>query len=455
MSSVEGGVVQSKLIRNPGLRARVSVTLVGVALVSVLLLSTVNFVFARLLIKDSVESQLTAVRDTRVQALEIGVDRLRSRVSSLAIDPSVAEALVDLSREFSNLNEDLSNDQVENLTALYDAEVVPPFAKAGVDIDSSELVPASVAGRSAQRLYISENPNGFEERNRLDDAGDGSGYSAAHAVHHPMLRALLRNAGMSDLLLVDFDSGEVIYSTMKRIDLGTNAYTGPYAESGLGRAVEKLTTVAPGNTVLSDTFFYVPTQGVPVFFLAAAVRSGSDLVGALITEVPVSALTDVMTAQEDWQRLGLGVTGESYIVGGDRTLRTDTRAWLKDPADYLDRHLQRYDDPDSTDRIALIGSPVLVQPVDNDAVTESLDGNQFSGTVKNYLGTKTWAAASPAAIEGVNWAVVVEVNESETSAALNSLLRRFVLVLAILLPLIAIFGVFLARSLTRPAQMLV
>lgn len=455
MSPVEGGVVQSKLIRNPGLRARVSVTLVGVALVSVLLLSTVNFVFARLLIKDSVESQLTAVRDTRVQALEIGVERLRSRVSSLAIDPSVAEALVDLSREFSNLNEDLSNDQVENLTALYDAEVVPPFAKAGVDIDSSELVPASVAGRSAQRLYISENPNGFEERNRLDDAGDGSGYSAAHAVHHPMLRALLRNAGMSDLLLVDFDSGEVIYSTMKRIDLGTNAYTGPYAESGLGRAVEKLTTVAPGNTVLSDTFFYVPTQGVPVFFLAAAVRSGSDLVGALITEVPVSALTDVMTAQEDWQRLGLGVTGESYIVGGDRTLRTDTRAWLKDPADYLDRHLQQYDDPDSTDRIALIGSPVLVQPVDNDAVTESLDGNQFSGTVNNYLGTKTWAAASPAAIEGVNWAVVVEVNESETSAALNSLLRRFVLVLAILLPLIAIFGVFLARSLTRPAQTLV
>ena len=126
MSPVEGGVVQSKLIRNPGLRARVSVTLVGVALVSVLLLSTVNFVFARLLIKDSVESQLTAVRDTRVQALEIGVERLRSRVSSLAIDPSVAEALVDLSREFSNLNEDLSNDQVENLTALYDAEVVPP-----------------------------------------------------------------------------------------------------------------------------------------------------------------------------------------------------------------------------------------------------------------------------------------------------------------------------------------
>ncbi|MDG1392819.1 MAG: adenylate/guanylate cyclase domain-containing protein [Ilumatobacter sp.] len=455
MSTTDNGAVQNKLIGNPGLRRQVSATLVGVALVSVLLLASVNFVFARLLINDSVESQLAAVRDTRVQALEIGADRLKSRVSSLAINPSVAEALVDLAREFDALDGDLTSDQIEDLTTLYDTEVLPPFVQAGVDINSAELVPASAAGRSAQRLYISENPNGIGERDQLDDAGDGSGYSAAHATHHPMLRALLENAGMSDLLLVNFDTGEVVYSTKKRVDLGTNSYTGPYADSGLGRVVEKLTTVAPGNSVLSDTFFYVPTSGEPVFFLAAAVRSGTDLVGALVTEVPVRALTDVMTAGEGWQRLGLGASGESYIVGGDRTLRTETRAWLEDPADYLSRHLAQFDDPGATDLIELIGSPVLVQPVDNAAVTESLDGNQFSGTVKNYLGTKTLAASGPAAVEGVNWAVVVEIDKSESDTALNSLLRRFALVLAILLPAIAIFGVFLARTLTKPAQTLV
>ena len=455
MSTTDNGAVQNKLIGNPGLRRQVSVTLVGVALVSVLLLASVQFVFARLLINDSAESQLAAVRDTRVQALEIGTDRLKSRVSSLAINPSVAEALVDLAREFDELDGDLTSDQIEDLTTLYDTEALPPFVQAGVDINSAELVPASAAGRSAQRLYISENPNGIGERDQLDDAGDGSGYSAAHAAHHPMLRALLENAGMSDLLLVNFDTGEVVYSTKKRVDLGTNSYTGPYADSGLGRVVEKLTTVAPGNSVLSDTFFYIPTSGEPVFFLAAAVRSGTDLVGALVTEVPVRALTDVMTAGEGWQRLGLGASGESYIVGGDRTLRTETRAWLEDPADYLRRHLAQFDDPGATDLIELIGSPVLVQPVDNAAVTESLDGNQFSGTVNNYLGTKTLAASGPADVEGVNWAVVVEVDKSESDTALNSLLRRFSLVLAVLLPAIAIFGIFLARTLTKPAQKLV
>ncbi len=455
MSTAENGVAKNRLIGNKGLRRRVSVTLVGVALVSVLLLATVNFVFARLLINDSVESQLTAVRDTRVQALETGAKRLQSRVSALAINPTVAAALADLSREFEGLDDDLASDQVEDLTTIYDTELLPPFVTAGVDIDATELVPSSVAGRYVQRHYISENPNEFDERDRLDDAGDGSGYSTAHATHHPLLRALMENATMSDLLLVDADTGDVVYSTKKRIDLGTNSLDGPYADSGLGKVVEKLSTVAIGDSVISDTFFYVPTRGEPVFFLASAVRSGSDVLGAVVTEVPVEALTAVMTAQQDWARLGLGNTGESYIVGGDGTLRTDTRAWLQDPDDYLGRHLERYDDPDATDLIEIIGSPVLVQPVDNAAVTESLDGNQFSGTVTNYLGTKTLAASGPAGVDGVNWAVVVEIDRSETDTAVNSLLRRFLLVLAILLPSIAIFGIFLARTLTKPAQALV
>jgi class 3 adenylate cyclase len=455
VSTTQNGVTRKKLLGNKGLRRRLTVTLVGVSLISVVLLATVNFVFARLLINESAESQLTAVRDTRVQALEIGAERLQSTVSALALNPSVAEAVTELSREFGELNEDITSEQVDDLTTIYDTEALPPFVAAGVNIDASELVPASVAGRYLQRHYISENPNGPDERDQLDDAGDGSGYSEAHATHHPVLRSLTTNAGMADLLLVDIDSGDVVYSTEKRIDLGTNSLTGPYAEMGLGQVVEKLSTVAVGNSVISDTFFYIPTSGEPVFFLASAVRSGSNVIGAVVTEVPVSALTGVMTAEQDWRRLGLGDTGESYIVGADRTLRTDTRAWLQDPDDYLSRHLKQFDDPEATNLIEIVGSPVLVQQVDNAAVTEGLDGNQFIGNVRNYLGTKTLAASGPAAVDGVNWTVVVEIDRSETDAALNSLLRRFVLVLALLLPSIAILGIFLARTLTKPADELV
>jgi class 3 adenylate cyclase len=452
---VSNNTVREPLVKGKGLRRRLTVVLVGVTLVSVLLLATVNYVFARILITDSVEAQLTAVRDTRVQALEIGAERLQARVSALASNPSVTNALIDLAGEYNQLDDDITSDQVAALTTLYDNEVLPPFVTAGVDIDSAGLVPGSVAGRYVQHQYISENPNDIGERDQLDDAADGSGYSAVHATHHPVLRALMENAGMADLLLVAADSNEVVYSTKKRTDLGTDGLDGPFADRGLGEVIDKLSTVAAGNSVISDTYFYIPTAGKPVFFLAAVVRSGSDVVGAVLTEVPVDALTTIMTAEQDWRRLGLGDTGESYIVGADQTLRTDTRAWVQNPDDYLSRHLKRYDDPGATTLIEIIGSPVLVQEVENAAVTESLDGNQFTGTVTNYLGTKTLAASGPAAVQGVNWAVVVEIDRSEADAALNSLLRRFLLVLAILLPSIAILGVFLARTLTKPAEALV
>lgn len=438
-----------------GLRRRLATTLVGVALVSVVLLATVIFIFARELIDGSVESQMTSIRDTRAQALEIGAERIQSRVSTLAADASVVDALIDLSAEFGALDEDITSDQVDELTALYDTEVLPPFVEAGADIDASSLLPGSSAGRYLQHHYITENPDGFDQRDQLDDAGDGSGYSVAHAEHHPLLRALMENASMYDLLLVDGDSGDVVYSTKKRIDLGTNRLDGANADSGLGRVIDKLSNVAVGESVISDTFFYAPTHGQPVFFLAAAVRSGSDVLGAVVTEIPVQGLTSIMTADQDWSLLGLGDTGESYIVGSDGTLRSDTRAWLEDPDDYLRRFFDETGDQQRADLIETIGSPVLVQKVDNEAVISGLDGDEFIGSVKNYLGTKTLTASGPANVEGVNWAVVVEIDKSETGSALNSMLRSMLVVLAVLLPTIAIVGVLLSRILTKPADSLV
>jgi class 3 adenylate cyclase len=422
----------------------------------VVLLAGVNYVFARLLIDESVESQLEAVRDTRIQALEIGFDRLETRVATLAANPSVGAALADLSSGFEAINEDITPAQVAQLTDLYETEALPPFVDAGVDIPPDELVPAAAAGRYVQHHYIAENPDGFDERDGLDDAGDGSVYSAAHAVHHPLLRALMENAGMDDLLLLDAETANVVYSTKKRIDLGTNGVSGPYANDGLGEVLGDLTSVAVGDAVVSDTFFYVPTSGAPVFFIAAAVRSGPEVVGAVVAEVPVEALNAVMTADQDWQLLGLGDTGESYVVGVDGTLRSESRAWIEDPDDYLRRHADRYDDQDATDLIATVGSPVLLQPVDNAAVTTAADdGKQFLGTVTNYLGVETLAASAPVDVSGLDWVVVVERNTSETDKALSSFLRTVLIELAILLPIIALVGFFLARTLTRPAHSLV
>lgn len=447
--------------RTPRLRRRLSTTLVGVSLVSVLLLSVVNFVFARLLIDESVEEQLASVRESRIEALENGFQRIESQVSTLAATPSVITALADLSTEYAKLDDDISPEQVTALTNIYDEEFLPPFVEAGAPIDAADLVPDTAAGRYLQHHYIADNPNQFGERSQLDDAGDGSSYSAAHAEHHPLLRELMQNAGANDLLLVDADSTDVVYSVGKRIELGTDGLNWPpldveYANiGGIEQVLSRLSTVAAGESIVSDMTFYIPTRGDPVLFVAAAVRSGSEVLGAIITEVPVEALSAVMTAGGDWELLGLDDTGEAYLVGADGTLRSESRIWIEDQDDYLQRLVEHTGDDAVANVIDTVGSPVLIQTVDNDAVTTALDDEEFAGTVTNYVGTEVLAVSGPANLRGLNWAVVVEQDTAESDDALNSLLRAVIIVLAILLPTIAIVGWLLARTLTRPARRLV
>ncbi len=245
---------------SPGsLRRRLEFTLVGVALVSVLLLSGLNYVFARVLISDSVEAQLSVLRDTRVQSIERGAARVQDSVSTLAVTPSVVTAFEGLSAGYTDVDGSLTPAQLDELGAMYDA-ALEPLRDAGQDVPTASLLPASGSGQFVQYQYIARNPDVFDERDQLDDAGDGSSYSRAHEEYHPLLRSLMQNAGLSDLMFVDVDTAEVIYTVKKRIDVGTNAANGPWADNGLAAVVDALATVPIGETVVSDTAFYTPAR---------------------------------------------------------------------------------------------------------------------------------------------------------------------------------------------------
>ena len=441
--------------QSPGsLRRRLEFTLIGVALVSVLLLSGLNYVFARVLISDSVEAQLSALRDTRVQSIERGAGRVQDSVSTLAVTPNVVTAFQELSAGYSEADGSLTPAQLDELDAKYD-EALRPLRDAGQEVPTESLVPSSPSGQFVQYQYLARNPDAFDERDLLDDAGDGSSYSRAHAEHHPLLRSLMQNAGLSDLMFVDVDTAEIIYSVKKRIDVGTNAVNGPWADNGLRDVVEALATVPIGEAVVSDTAFYVPARGQAVFLLATAIRTTGDATGALVAQLPVQTLTDLATSGQDWELLGLDETGDVYLVGADGTLRTDTRAWLDDPDRFLDEHFDRNADESLVEQMRLVGSAALTQRADNRAVETALGGDTFVGTVTTYDGDRVFAASGPVRIGGLDWAVVIEKDRAEATAGLSSLLRGTLVVMAVLLPVTALLGWWMARSLTRPFAQLV
>ena len=75
------------------------------------LASGVNYVFARRLIVDSVETQMETLRDTRVESIGRSIDRVEAVVSTLALTPSVITATGELSAGFHEIDSELTEVQ--------------------------------------------------------------------------------------------------------------------------------------------------------------------------------------------------------------------------------------------------------------------------------------------------------------------------------------------------------
>ena len=88
---------------------------------------------------------------------------------------------------------------------------------------------------------------------------------------------------------------------------------------------------------LVDFDHYAPSFGEPSSFMAAPIVDGAWLLGVLVLQMPIGEIDRVMTDNRNWRMRGLGDTGETYLVGRDSRLRSNSRFFLEDPEAYVER----------------------------------------------------------------------------------------------------------------------
>jgi len=431
------------------LRRQLAATLAGTALVSLLLVGLINYFAASALLQDGSRDQLVGVAESRANSIELGLDRFLGRVSSTSADLAVVNALTQFETAFGELNDaTLEPEQEQDLETFYEQYVLGPLASLGFEgLAVEDVEPASAAGRYLQYHYTLPVVDDVD-RFTVQDAGDGSEYSSIHARFHPFFSGLAGEDG--DILLIS-EAGDVVYSAQKRIDLGTNLRTGVTGDTALAEAVfERLPRVRTGEAILADFELSITGGGRPQLFAIAAVKGETEVVGAIAFSVSVDALTAITTANGDWEGVGLG-DGESYVVGFDQLLRSESRLWIEDPDAYLDS----VDDTELAEVIEAFDSPVLLQTVDTPPVRAALDDETFSGSTENYLGDSTFAYARALDAGGLDWVVVAETPASQLRSPLYRYAAILGLVLAIVLPVAAVLGYILADRLTRPIPVVV
>jgi len=128
-------------------------------------------------------------------------------------------------------------------------------------------------------------------------------------------------------------------------------------------------------------------------------------------------------------RIGLGKTGEIYLVNKDNHMITPSR--------FIDDTFLKYkiDTPESREWLELSEQEEEIEREERDIYT-SYYGKEVIGT--HYK------------IEGINWCLLTEISEKEAFASAARLTQIMLLILAILLAMGIITSVFISRTFTAP-----
>src|SRR5258708_22332860 len=311
-----------------GLAAKLFAVLALLGSSAVLVTGVLGYINARDSLEETIYRQLSAARQTKARQVESYFRDTRNDLRLLASTKMVIDAVRDFRSAFDELEHtEFPADLKSKVDAWYAANYLPDIRRQlGADAALADFLPNGPAANDLQYRYIVTNPYPSAQRRLLDDAGDGSAYSAAHAIYHPLLRNAATIEGFADFLLADTKSGRLIYGMAKEEDFATSLRIGPYRDSKLAAAVARCAgTPDVSATCLEDFAPYIPAEGQPAAFMAAPVIDRGEVIGVLIAQLSIAEIDRVITGGRRWRQEGFGATAETLMVGPHSLLRSRAR----------------------------------------------------------------------------------------------------------------------------------
>ena len=241
-----------------------------------------------------------------------------------------------------------------------------------------------------------------------------------------------------DIMLID-PQGNILHSVAAEVSLGTNIFTGLYRDTKLAKVIRKAMDM--GQTLCSDlTLHQAFGEWESLFATQLMVDEQGDMIGIMVMQIHMDQINNIMSDTS-----GLGETGQIFLVGVDRTLRSRLRSdksqsvlsdKIKSPLidEWLIREKIRHvpGEKYDTNRHLILSGASSYQGQSHNQVLA------FSRDIDN-LG-----------IYDVHWVMIGEIDEAEAFSASRYLGRTVLTTLLVTAVLASFLAAFLARRIIHP-----
>jgi len=454
------------------LKQKLMLTLVLLVATPMLISVVASTIFARdiagnLLVEQAREKLIT-VRELKKAHIEDFYGSIRRHISTFSKNGSVKEAAVKMGNAFYLYDKEIGkhnlSDEKTSLEDYYKTQFGKKYQS--LNPDKSSNISETIASMSNNKVtmqarFISQNEHPLGNKHLLEATEDRSTYSGLHKTYHPQFRDVLEQFGYYDIFIAHPQTGDIVYSVFKELDFATSLIDGPYANSGIGEAYRAAAAATDPNFIqITDFAQYTPSYEDPAAFISApifsepSIFSGPELVGVIIFQIPGGTLNAIMTNNQDWEAVGLGRTGETFLVGENKVMRSSSRFLLETPEDYATQMKTQGLDDKLLDEIIVKGTTVALQPVNTIGLEKALGGETGFDIFPDYRGVSVLSAYSKLDIPGLHWYIFSEIDESEAYAPATILSESLLLfsggAALVMLVVAVLLGWRFATRLTAP-----
>jgi methyl-accepting chemotaxis protein len=446
-------------IRQKMLLGAAALTVIPVALTALFLWTGASSL-ATETVNTQTQLQLVSIRDSKRQALASEIDGRVKALQTLAAQRSTIDAYKQFKNTYYNAGKELAKSDVTAATAAMNEfiqrQVAPEYARRNTQ--AMPDVSRTIASRDnnsilLQNEFIVNNSNPLGQKDKLETPPSDFSYGRAHAAYHPGFERTQKLQGFYDIFLVDTDTDTVIYTVFKELDFATSLTSGIASKTKLAEAYLKVKANAKRETsYLSDFAPYLPSYDDQAAFAAVPLLDGDRQIGVLVMQYPIDKLTEEMSSNKAWKKIGLGDTGDTFIVGADKRMRTNARYLVENKDAFVQQLGDKISD---ADRSALLKKDTTVGlvTIDSDATRPALAGQEGFVDFVDYRGVRSYGAYAPFTVQGLNWAIVAKIDQAEATAPVAALNRASLLrALLIGFIVVAVAGALVAWFLRRFLQ---
>lgn len=449
---------------NLKIKQQLIIAFVAIAAVSILVSSVLigsNAIsVSEIAIKSQVEQNLVAARDLKKSQIEDYFNLINNQIQLASSAPWLIDSADYLKTAFFDYPLQTGGKiELSAIEGYYNNEFNRVYKEnnngASANINAL-LTSISDNALFLQQDYIALNTNPLGSKDSLIKTNNNSAYDLLHQEYHPPLRKYLQTYGFYDIFIVEPDSGHIIYSVFKELDFATSLLTGPYSKSGLAEAFNQGMRLENANdTVLIDFSPYLPSYSAAASFIASPIMRDGERLGILIYQMPIDGINNIMTNKSSWKDTGFGESGETYLVGSDNLLRSQSRFLIEDKNGYL-AAMESQTDKATLAKINATESAIGLQTVNNISTQQATAGKSGVSYLEDYRGEPVISAYTPIKVLGHTWALLSEIDQKEAFFQLEELIdsiifTTFITAVALII-IMAGLGALFTRILIRPIE---